>query len=224
MATVASPHRRFTPRDSASRPLDLFAFSPSPNTRDPRLTSTTDPSQLLLFAHGIHRSYPSPGGVGVYFSPDSSGANFAAAIVAPEAGADTAAYTPISAHLHAAISALQLRDWRAEGFRGVVLATSAPTLVDGIAGRIAVWERNAWRTAHGAPIANEDLWVDLCAAVRELEGRGTKVRFWSVRKEDNLAVGLAGLAVGPVRMLARASEFACVWSVECSVRCTGFEG
>lgn len=203
MAAVAFPHRRFTPRDSASRPLDLFAFSPSPNTRDVRLTSTTDPSQLLLFAHGIHRPHPSPGGggVGVYLSRDNAD-NFAAGIVAPDTAADTdtAAHTPISAHLHAAISALRLRDWRAEGFRGVVVATSAPTLVDAIAGRIAVWERNAWRTPQGVPIANQDLWVDLCAAVRELEARGTKVRFWAVRKEDNLAVGLAGLAVGPVCM------------------------
>ncbi|KJA13807.1 hypothetical protein HYPSUDRAFT_49590 [Hypholoma sublateritium FD-334 SS-4] len=95
------------------------------------------------------------------------------------------------AELRAAHAALGLRDWRAEGFGKVVIASDSEYVVLGAVQRAAIWEQNGWINTRGQEVPNKDLWIMLIQAIRKLEREGTVVQFYRINREFNLADGLA---------------------------------
>lgn len=63
------------------------------------------------------------------------------------------------AELRTAHAALNLRDWRAEGFGKIVIACDSEYVVLGAVQRAESWEQNGWRNMRGQDIANKDLWI-----------------------------------------------------------------
>ncbi|RYO90368.1 hypothetical protein DL762_002698 [Monosporascus cannonballus] len=85
------------------------------------------------------------------------------------------------AKLRAVIAALEFREWHAEGWRRVVLATDLEYVVLGATRWLPRWVRRRWRTRRARErVANRDLWEELNGAVEGLRARGTEVSFWLI--------------------------------------------
>ncbi|RYP07665.1 hypothetical protein DL765_009082 [Monosporascus sp. GIB2] len=85
------------------------------------------------------------------------------------------------AKLRAVIAALEFREWHAEGWRRVVLATDLEYVVLGATRWLPRWVRRRWRTQRTRErVANRDLWEELNGAVEGLRARGTEVSFWLI--------------------------------------------
>ena len=96
------------------------------------------------------------------------------------------------AHLRAAIAALQCRQWRAEGWSAITIASDSEYLVEGITNWIEIWQQNGWLTSretgdsyNGDAVANRDLWELLLWEILELSRMGLEVRFWLILHELN---------------------------------------
>jgi ribonuclease HI len=90
------------------------------------------------------------------------------------------------AHLRAAIAALQCRQWRAEGWTAITIASDSEYLVEGIT------KQNGWLTSretgdsyNGDAVANRDLWELLLWEVMEFSRMGLEVKFWLILHELN---------------------------------------
>lgn len=81
--------------------------------------------------------------------------------------------------LQAVIEALRLARERADG--NVTVVTDSRYVEGGISEWIARWEANGWRTKARSPVKNRELWQELQALKRALEGRGLRVAFRRVR-------------------------------------------
>ncbi|KAJ9489096.1 hypothetical protein VN97_g4195 [Penicillium thymicola] len=89
------------------------------------------------------------------------------------------------AHIRAVIAALRYKDWAAEGFSRLIIATDSDYLVEGITGLIREWLHWGWVSITGEPIRNRDLWECLLGEVEILEEKGISVQFWRIPKELN---------------------------------------
>jgi len=96
------------------------------------------------------------------------------------------------AHLRAAIAALQYRQWWAEGWTAITIATDSEYLMEGITNWIEIWQQNGWLTSretgdnyNGDAVANRDLWELLLWEIMELSHMGLEVRFWLILHELN---------------------------------------
>ncbi|KGO67709.1 hypothetical protein PEX1_010100 [Penicillium expansum] len=89
------------------------------------------------------------------------------------------------AHIRAAIAALRYRDWAADDFSRLIIATDSQYLVEGITILIREWLHSNWMTHAGEPVRNRDLWECLLGEVEIWEERGMSVQFWQVPKEAN---------------------------------------
>lgn len=81
--------------------------------------------------------------------------------------------------LQAVIEALRLARERAAG--DVTVVTDSRYVEGGISEWIPRWEANGWRTKARSPVKNRELWQELQALKRALEGRGFRVEFRRVR-------------------------------------------
>ncbi|KGO74129.1 hypothetical protein PITC_021870 [Penicillium italicum] len=89
------------------------------------------------------------------------------------------------AQIRAAIAALRYRDWAADGFSRLIIATDSEHLVEGITTSIREWLHWNWITRAGEPIRNRDLWECLLGEVELWEESGMSVQFWQIPKESN---------------------------------------
>ncbi|CRL19653.1 Polynucleotidyl transferase, ribonuclease H fold [Penicillium camemberti] len=90
------------------------------------------------------------------------------------------------AHIRAVIAALRYKDWAADGFSRLVIATDSDYLVEGITDLIREWLHSDWVSTSGEPIKNRDLWERLLGEVEILEEKGISVQFWRIPKELNV--------------------------------------
>ncbi|KAH9885064.1 hypothetical protein F4778DRAFT_774474 [Xylariomycetidae sp. FL2044] len=85
------------------------------------------------------------------------------------------------AKLRAVIAALEFRDWHAEGWRRLVIATYLEYVVYGATRWLPLWVRRRWRTSGGRKkVANRDLWEELVGVIESLRRAGTETSFWLV--------------------------------------------
>ncbi|KXG45591.1 uncharacterized protein PGRI_033580 [Penicillium griseofulvum] len=89
------------------------------------------------------------------------------------------------AELRAVIAALRYRDWAAEGFTRLVIATDSEYVVYGITSWIWEWLTWSWVTTAGEPVRNRDLWECLLGEVEMWQERGLTVQFWRIPREWN---------------------------------------
>lgn len=90
------------------------------------------------------------------------------------------------AHIRAAIAALRYRDWAADDFSRLIIATDSEYLVEGITISMREWLHWNWMTHAGEPIRNRDLWECLLGEVEIWEESGMSVQFWQIPRESNI--------------------------------------
>ncbi|KAH8662543.1 hypothetical protein BX600DRAFT_466543, partial [Xylariales sp. PMI_506] len=95
------------------------------------------------------------------------------------------------AELRAAIAALRLTNWRAEGFTSIIIATDSSYVMDGATDWARSWVRKGWCKNSGEPVKNRDLWELLLGEVERLDEKGLRVEIWKIRRELNVAADAA---------------------------------
>jgi ribonuclease HI len=91
------------------------------------------------------------------------------------------------AAIRAALAALQMRFWEAEGFHRIVIAMVSDYVIDGVTKESLEWKKNGWKTANGESIKNRDLWEELMEEIEQNESRGFVVQFFKLKPEWNKA-------------------------------------
>ncbi|KAI1159043.1 ribonuclease H-like protein [Nemania serpens] len=89
------------------------------------------------------------------------------------------------AELRAVIAALRFRDWTADGFNTVVIATDSEYVTAGSTAWARSWVRNGWRTAGKGDVKNKDLWEMLLGEVERLDEEGLSIQFWRISRDLN---------------------------------------
>ncbi|CAP93273.1 hypothetical protein E8E15_005116 [Penicillium rubens] len=90
------------------------------------------------------------------------------------------------AQVRAVVAALRYRDWAADGFSRLIIATDSDYVVDGITRDAHEWTQFNWTTRAGEPIRNRDLWECLLGEVEMWAERGMSIQFWRVPRELNM--------------------------------------
>lgn len=98
---------------------------------------------------------------------------------------DESVATSNRAELRAAIAVLRRKDWRADGFTSVVIATDSSYLVDGATGWARGWVTNGWKTRTGGSVKNKDLWELFLGEVEKCRETGLEVELWKIPREMN---------------------------------------
>ncbi|KAJ5890058.1 ribonuclease H-like protein [Penicillium tannophilum] len=100
------------------------------------------------------------------------------------------------ASIRAAIAAIQCRNWAAEGFQRLIIATSDVSVVDGITSLMRGWIRDGWCYRYtDVPVEDEDLWWCLMYTIHAAEKKGCTVYFWATNGCWNkMAIKHAGAA------------------------------
>ncbi|KAG6330276.1 hypothetical protein ID866_8814 [Astraeus odoratus] len=177
--------RRFNTHSPDTHPLDLFTPAMNRFTiRAPRFvhTDNTHMASVLVYSDGVVLAESTPNvraGCGVYFAPDNKGVFLALEDIPGHAR------TIGRAELRAALMALELCHWPAEGFRRIVIGASSEYVVKGACEWVTVWRKTGWRGSRGKAIKNRDLWEMLFKAIDEYENMGVRVQFYLLKKEWN---------------------------------------
>ncbi|RYP04653.1 hypothetical protein DL764_004315 [Monosporascus ibericus] len=212
-ATVR-PASLFPPRHPDETPEHHFPLQTVfTRTEQPRFVNRYDSREILIVVDGSclnngRKNDVARGGCSFKFKgagPDSAPFSFRAGQYDPNgtvgfrlerSGPGGEPYEPTSnrAKLRAVIAALEFREWHAEGWRRVVLATDLEYVVFGATQWLPRWVRRRWRTQRThKKVANRDLWEELNGIVESLRARGTEVSFWlippaSAVKQDSTLV------------------------------------
>ncbi|KAJ3510171.1 hypothetical protein NMY22_g16050 [Coprinellus aureogranulatus] len=150
-AELPEKPRLFLPKNPSAPPADLFSVQYT--TKLPRRwrfirQGDENKAEALIFfdgsclGNGKQGGRPPSAGVGVVYGPK----RVADPIMRSLPGRDQ---TSNRAELYAAITALECRDWKEEGFVSIVLASDSEYVVNGITNHIERWRLNGWRTAGG---------------------------------------------------------------------------
>jgi len=92
-----------------------------------------------------------------------------------------------NAELRALVAALELRDWSAEGWDKVTIATSSTYVHRGITLKIASWDSQGKLQGsyqHGKQLQAFDLWARAISLVNEHAYRGCEVQVWLIKQAE----------------------------------------
>ncbi|KAK0741956.1 hypothetical protein B0T21DRAFT_360446 [Apiosordaria backusii] len=177
----------FKPPRPTCIPEDLFHSAFIGHGRC-RIISLSDPKKVLVYVDGAclgngqTASNPRAGWAVVYGPEQLVSGRLENE--GPFGGAQVA--TSNRAELRAAIAALRLCDWRADGFDNICIATDSSYVVDGATGWIKGWVRNGWKTRTNGQAKNKDLWELLLGEVERWSSRGLRVEFWKIGRQLNV--------------------------------------
>ncbi|VUC37584.1 unnamed protein product [Clonostachys rosea] len=177
--------------EARSSPTDLFVPSVTASSNATRFLHRNDPRKVLVFVDGAcsnnGQQSPRAGWAVVLGEPND---NRESSVVSgrlenkgPFGGFNKA--TSNRAELRAAIAALRLCDWRAEGYVNLVIATDSSYVVDGATGWVKGWVKNGWTTHIGDDVKNKDLWELLLGEAERWIDKGLVVEFWKIPRELN---------------------------------------
>ncbi|KAJ5655327.1 hypothetical protein N7507_007277 [Penicillium longicatenatum] len=162
-------------------------YAPTVSTRSPfpvrRFTRVKDPRELLICTEGTSKpndKEPNNPKAGCAFMVNDTGGwyRFPLEDKCPNGKRNTK--TAQCASIRAAIAALQCRDWAAEGFERIIIATSDPSVVEGITSLMRGWMRDDWCYRYtDIPVEDEDLWMSLMKTIHRTEEKGCTVLFWA---------------------------------------------
>lgn len=151
----------FKPSSPTASPTELFPPTASASeNRSLRFISRNDRTKVLVFTDG---TCPNNGqlqpraGWAVVCGPAQSDV-VADRLEGKGPFGDDSVQTSNHAELRAVISTLRLRDWKDDGFGGIVVATDSAYVTDGATNWARGWVRNGWRTRSGGDVKNRDFW------------------------------------------------------------------
>jgi ribonuclease HI len=185
MSMAAIPERVFTPshplRDYSVNDLIVPGIPFSHLLIIEGRRSAIDESTVVVCVDGACSGNGTPAaraGMGVYFGPDSP-----LNISEPLRGVQANQRAEICATIHAIkkiIASVPVR-W----FSRVVVVSDSAYVVQGMTDWVVEWRRNGYRSDRGGLLVNASDMAELDSTIKELEGSGTIVEFWQVRREDN---------------------------------------
>lgn len=190
--SLADRNRRFQPDPQHMAPADLFMLGTNTCTVPGyRFIRKNDQRQMLMFCDGSCSANGQGGdpedeprgGAGVVFTCDDIMPN-GIAIPLEKNGI---MHTCNRAELRAVVLGLGIRDWTAEGFESVVIASDSDYVILGITDRIKTWVERGWGNESGRAVPDQDLWKVLLQQLREFEKKGCLVQFWKIPREWNEA-------------------------------------
>ncbi|KAF5228024.1 hypothetical protein FAUST_11377 [Fusarium austroamericanum] len=155
-----------------------------------RFIHRNDPKTLLIYTDGacINNGQSDPqAGWAFSFRPHKSDAKGYASGRLEHEGpfGDGHQQTSNRAELRAVIGALRFRNWKAEGFARLVLATDSEYVVKGATEWVDGWLARNWRTSARAPVKNRDLWETLLGEMERWDERGLRIHLWRIPREWN---------------------------------------
>ncbi|KAL8939377.1 MAG: hypothetical protein Q9216_003390 [Gyalolechia sp. 2 TL-2023] len=133
-----------------------------------------NPREALVFIAGVCHAHGTPkaqAGYGIDWGPEDQ--EFARLL----------GLGPPNAHraeLMAAIVALSVFDWLAEGFNTLVIASDSGFVAQGICKGVCLWLLNDFKNLNGLPVAFREYWETLVAKLGHWNRRGLLVRFWEM--------------------------------------------
>ncbi|CAI7610187.1 unnamed protein product [Penicillium glandicola] len=183
----------FTPPNPDDTPQALFSHCPKVTLTD-RVhrfircnNGRSDEHEFLIYTDAScmdnGRMHAKAGCSFVYNDSASGWRHFALEYKGPSGQQNT--ITNDRAHIRAVLAALRYRDWTADGFRRLIIATDSEYVVDGITDLIYEWLQYCWITRAEEPVRNRDLWEFLVGEIEMWEERGLIVQFWWILKELN---------------------------------------
>ncbi|KAF7543498.1 hypothetical protein G7Z17_g10690 [Cylindrodendrum hubeiense] len=183
----------FKPPLTTSSPAELFPPTPMGRSQTVRFVSRNDRGTALVYVDGACANNgqlePRAGWAVVLGTPgndDKCNDSVVSGRLEDKGPfGDDAVATSNRAELRAAIAALRLCDWRAEGYDGLVIATDASYVVNGATGWAKGWVHNGWTTHGGGNVKNKDLWELLLGEVERWKDRGLRVDLWKIPREWN---------------------------------------
>lgn len=144
------------------------------------VTSVTDEDVLNIYTDGSSLGRPRVGGIGIRFVQiDSSGEEQVCDIEMP--GFRNA--TNNQMELYACITALKeaIKLEVPPTVRKIVVHTDSQYVVNNYKSAMFKWPKTRWRTRHGRPILNAELWKDLVRCIKMYHNTGRRVEFLWVR-------------------------------------------
>ncbi|CAG9944815.1 unnamed protein product [Clonostachys rosea f. rosea IK726] len=179
---------------SIHSPNDLFVPTVTAGSDIPRFVHRHDPAKVLVFVDGAcsnnGQQEPQAGWAVVLGPPTSKEMKNDYCTVSgrlenkgPFGGSSTR--TSNRAELRAAIAALRLCDWQAEGYANLVIATDSSYVVDGATEWSKKWVRNGWKNNTGGDVKNRDLWELVLGEVERWVDNGFAVDFWNIPRDLN---------------------------------------
>jgi len=158
-----------------------------------RFVRKTNPSEVLIFTAGAclnkGRSKPNAG-CGFVFLPRDSEASpqvrygtVSFRLEGKSPNGSPAEQTSNRAELRAAMAALQFRNWHAEGWKRIVIATDSEYAINGATEWVTAWVRKNWITSKKVPVRNRDLCELLMKEIKRLGNKCVEVLFWKIPRD-----------------------------------------
>ncbi|CAG9990094.1 unnamed protein product [Clonostachys byssicola] len=175
-------------------PSNLFRPTVKACSDIARFVHHKDPTKVLVFVGGAcsnnGQQEPRAGWAVVFGPPTYKGKNNDSYFVSgrlEDKGPFGDSYTGTTkrAELRAAIAALRLCDWQAEGYANLVIATDSTYVVGGATEWTKIWAQYKWTTCSGGHVKHRDLWQLVLGEVERWANKGVFVEFWKIQTGQN---------------------------------------
>ncbi|KAK7213850.1 hypothetical protein V2G26_021028 [Clonostachys chloroleuca] len=179
---------------STYSPGELFRPTVAAGSDVAQFVHHSDPKKVLVFVGGAcsknGQQKPRAGWAVVFGLPTDKGKNNDSYFMSgrlEDKGPFGNSYTGTSnrAGLRAAIAALRLCDWQAEGYANLVIATDSSYVANGATEWAKGWVRNEWKNGIGGDVKHRDLWELALGQVEGWDDMGLAVEFWEIPRELN---------------------------------------
>ncbi|CAH0028869.1 unnamed protein product [Clonostachys rhizophaga] len=179
---------------STYSPSELFRPTVTAGSDVARFVHHNDPTQVLVFVGGACSKYgqqkPRAGWAVVFGLPINKGKNNDSYFVSgrlEDKGPFGDSYTGTSnrAELRAAVAALRLCDWQAEGYKNLIIATESSYVAGGATEWAKSWARKEWKSSICGDVKHRDLWELVLGQVERWDDMGLAVEFWEIPRELN---------------------------------------
>lgn len=202
----------FKPPTSKTTPADLFTLDSLARGAAVRFLHRSNPSTILLYVDGAcinNGQSESCAGWAVVYGPDN---DVSGRLEEKGPFGDKCVATSNRAELRAAIAALRLSNWRADGVENIIMATDSSYVVDGATAWADGWFRKGWKTRAGEEVKNKDLWEFLLGEVERWKDEGLTVKLWKIPRELNTEADKAAKAAADTKAMEDFKDVAIGWS------------
>lgn len=186
---IAPNIQKFEPGTDVKSISNVFYARIDSNPKSPpdRYISRSNCRTVLVRTDGFcssKQTSPAQGAYGIWYRPTIPNFSFALERCGPTGSRFH--HTSSRVELRAAITAVDLRSWKREGFDRVVIATDFLYVVNGATTCIKGWQSRGVLTVEGQPVLNRDLWEELLRSVADANRDNLRVLFWHIPREWNI--------------------------------------
>ncbi|KAF5004125.1 hypothetical protein FDECE_9339 [Fusarium decemcellulare] len=184
---------KFVPSLTSSTPSDLFPAGIGHGSSSVvcRFVRQNDLKQVLIYVAGVslgNGQRNAKAGWAFFYKPetDQPAGIVSARLENQGPFGDGSIQSNNRAELRAAIGALRFRNWPAEGFNSLVIATDSEYVAEGATKWVRNWVNRGWITGSKMGAKNKDLWEALLGEIERRDSQGLKVQFWRIPRATNV--------------------------------------